>query len=68
VAEPKDWRPSNWDEIKDKILHNVKVVSSPIANELIEETASEGLEAYDREQFAEDAESYCLEMGWTAPK
>ena len=63
VLAPKEWRPSNWDEIKDKILHNVKVVSSPIANELIEETASTILEAYDREQFAEDAKTYCSEMG-----
>ena len=63
----KDWRPENWDEIKDKILHKAEIMTSRIAVKLIEETASEILNAYDEEQFMEDASDAMREQGWTSP-
>ena len=55
MAEPKDWRPENWDKLKDKILRKAEIMDSRIADKLMEETASEILGAYDDEQFMEDA-------------
>ena len=63
----KDWRPENWDEIKGKILHKAEIITSRIADKLIEETASEILNAYDEEQFMEDASDMMREKGWTSP-
>ena len=67
MAELKDWRPENWYEIKDKMLHKAEIVESHIANKLIEGTASEILAAYDKEQFMEDAKTAMMEMGWRPP-
>ena len=65
----KDWRPSNWDDIKDKILHKAEIMTSRIADKLIEETASEILEAYyNSEQSRVDAWTICLEEGWQPPR
>jgi len=67
VLAPKEWRPNNWENVKDRILQDAGILGSPTANKLIEETASTILEAYDREQFAEHAKTYCSEMGWRPP-
>ena len=65
----KDWRPKNWDEIKDKILHEAEIMGSRIADKLMEEAASEILEAYyDSGQSREDAWTICLEEGWQPPR
>ena len=69
MAEPRDWRPENWDEIKDKILHKAEIMTSRIADKLMEETASEILEAYyNSEQSREDAWTICREEGWQPPR
>ena len=68
MVELKDWRPKNWDAIKDKIIRRVEILAKTrIADKLMEESASEILEAYDKEQFMEDASDAMREQGWTSP-
>mgnify|MGYP001559724632 CR=1 FL=1 len=61
---PKEWRPEDWIDKKQKIL---QLLSIELGNHL-EEFADGILIGYRHSpQFEEDAETYCREQGWQEP-